>query len=89
MQRKIEQWQKELEKINEKQKEMNQKYNEQTKNLQEKIREGKRVIQLQENQMIADVVREIYGDVTSENLEQFKNQMRSMASHRTEDNQSH
>lgn len=78
MKEKIEQWQKELDKIATKQKEMNQKYNEQTRNLQEKIREGKKIIEIQKNQMIADVVREFYGEVNLENLEQFKNQMKSM-----------
>lgn len=89
MQKKIEQWQKELEKIAEKQKEMNQKYNEQTKNLQEKIREGKRVIQLQENQMIADMIRDVFGDIHSENLEQLKRQLEHMVSEQTDDSQNH
>lgn len=89
MQKKIEQWQKELEKIAEKQKEMNHKYNEQTKNLQEKIREGKRVIQLQENQMIADVIRDVFGEIHSENLEQLKMRLEHMVLEQTDDSQNH
>lgn len=79
MKKKIEQWKEEQRKIEEKQKAMNEKYNEQLKVLQEKIKQGMKVLTEQENKMIADAVREIYGEVNEENIDRFKQQMKQLA----------
>lgn len=78
MKEKIKKWEEEIEKIAEKQKEMNLKSNERIRELRKKIQEAEQMMLLENNQMIAEAVREIYGEVNEETLEIFKLQMQAM-----------
>jgi len=75
---KIKKWQEEIKNLLEKQKEMNRKYNEKIKELQRKISAGKEQIRNEENVLIVKTVREIYGDVTVNSIEDFRSRMRKM-----------
>lgn len=75
MKEKIKKWEEEIEKTVEKQKEMNLKSNERIRELRKKIQEAEQAMLLENNQMIAQAVREVYGEVDEETLEIFKRQM--------------
>lgn len=75
---KIKKWEEEIERIAEKQKEMNTKSNERIRELRKKIQETEQLLRLENNQMIADAVREIYGEVDGEALEAFKRKIQSL-----------
>lgn len=75
---KIKKWEEEIEKIAERQKEMNQKSNERIRELRKKIQETEQIMAQENNQMIANAVREIYGEVTPETLEAFKQKIKSL-----------
>ena len=79
MEEKIKKWEEEIEKILNQQKEANNKYNERVRELRKKIETAKHQMTLENNQLIADVVRTIYGEVTQENIEAFKRQMQSIS----------
>lgn len=79
MEEKIKKWEEEIEKILNQQKEANNKYNERVRELRKKIETAKHQVTLENNQLIADVVRSIYGEVTQENIEAFKRQMQSIS----------
>lgn len=79
MEEKIKKWEEEIEKILIQQKEANNKYNERVRELRKKIETAKHQMTLENNQLIADVVRAIYGEVTQENIESFKRQMQSIS----------
>lgn len=79
MEEKIKKWEEEIEKILIQQKEANNKYNERVRELRKKIETAKHQMTLENNQLIADVVRSIYGEVTQENIEAFKRQMQSIS----------
>lgn len=79
MEEKIKKWEEEIEKILNQQREANNKYNERVRELRKKIETAKNQLTLENNQMIADVVRSIYGEVTQENIEAFKRQMQSIS----------
>ena len=79
MEEKIKKWEDEIEKILNQQKEANNKYNERVRELRKKIETAKHQVTLENNQLIADVVRSIYGEVTQENIEAFKRQMQSIS----------
>lgn len=79
MEEKIKKWEEEIEKILNQQKEANNKYNERVRELRKKIETTKHQVTLENNQLIADVVRSIYGEVTQENIEAFKRQMQSIS----------
>ena len=64
MEEKIQKWEEEIEKITQRQKEMNAKYTEQIRELRKKIESAKQQLLVQNNEMIADAVRAIYGEVT-------------------------
>lgn len=78
MEEKIQKWEEEIEKIAERQKEMNTKSNERIRELRKKIQEEEQLRARENNQMIADAVREIYGEVNQETLESFKKKMQSL-----------
>ena len=61
MEEKIQKWEEEIEKITQRQKEMNAKYTEQIRELRKKIEGAKQQLLIQNNEMIADAVRAIYG----------------------------
>ena len=71
MRERIIQYQKEIEKILRKQKDANAKFDEQIKKLKKKIADE----EANENRMIADAVRKVYGEVTEETLEKFLKEM--------------
>ncbi len=79
MKEQIKKWEEEITKITERQKEMIEKNNERIRELRKKIQSAEQQMTLENNQMIADVVHDIYGDVSVENLEAFKQLMMSMA----------
>lgn len=76
--RKIKEWEAEIEKITENQKQMITKNNEKIKQLRKKIEEAKRNDELENNKMIADLVRQTYGEVDEENIEKFRQLMKSL-----------
>lgn len=76
MKEKIQKWEEEIEKILERQKEMNQKNNDRIRELRKKIQEAEEHMEQENNRLIADAVREIYGEVDGETLEAFKRQIR-------------
>lgn len=78
MREKIKKWEEEIEKIAEKQKEMNVKSGERIRELRKKIQEAEQILLMENNQMIAKAVREVYGEVNEETLETFKRQMQAM-----------
>lgn len=75
---KIQKWEEEIERIAEKQKEMNSKYSERIRELRKKIQEEEQVRMQENNKMIAEAVREIYGEVNRETLEDFKEKIKSL-----------
>lgn len=75
--RKIKEWEAEIEKITENQKQMIAKNNEKIKQLRKKIEEAKRNDELENNKMIADLVRQTYGEVNEKNIERFRQLMES------------
>ncbi len=79
MKEKIRKWEEEIEKILLQQKEANNKYNERVRELRKKIETAEHQMTLENNQLIADVVRTVYGEVTEENIEAFKRQMMSVS----------
>ena len=83
MEEKIQKWEEEIEKITQRQKEMNAKYTEQIRELRKKIESAKQQLLVQNNEMIADAVRAIYGEVTEENIESFKATMQSLLEQKT------
>lgn len=83
MEEKIQKWEEEIEKITQRQKEMNAKYTEQIRELRKKIEGAKQQLLIQNNEMIADAVRAIYGEVTEENIESFKATMQSLLEQKT------
>lgn len=83
MEEKIQKWEEEIEKITQRQKEMNAKYTEQIRELRKKIESAKQHLLVQNNEMIADAVRAIYGEVTEENIESFKATMQSLLEQKT------
>lgn len=78
MREKIQKWEEEIEGILERQKEMNAKYNNTVRELRKKIQEAERELTLKNNELIAETVRAIYGEVNEENLESFRRLMISM-----------
>lgn len=75
---KIRKWEDEIERIAQRQKEMNEKSNERIRELRKKIQEAEQILLQENNQMIADAVREIYGEVDRETLGEFKRRIQSM-----------
>ena len=78
MKEKIKKWEEEIEKTAEKQKEMNAKSSERIRELRKKIQEAEQALLMENNQMIAKAVREVYGEVSEETLEAFKRQMQAI-----------
>ena len=81
MQQQIKKWEQEIEKIQKTEKEMLEKNKERIKQLRYKINEAKHRMELENNNLIASVVREIYGEITPENIEKFKTDMRALGHH--------
>jgi len=75
---KIKKWEEEIDKIAEKQKEMNAKSGERIRELRKKIQEAEQTLLVENNQMIAKAVREVYSEVNEETLEIFKQQMQTI-----------
>ena len=67
MSKKIEKWQEEIIVCQENIKKQNNRINE----LKKKIKDEKKREENANNKLIADVVRDVYGDVTEENIGQF------------------
>lgn len=78
MEDKIQKWEEEIKRIAEKQKEMNAKSNERIRELRKKIQEEQVILARENNQMIADAVREVYGEVNRETLEVFKRKIQEL-----------
>lgn len=86
MKEKIRRWEEEIDKIILKQKEMNAKYNERVRELRKKIEKGKSQLRREENEMIAETYREIYGEFDMNSFEEFKNKMKGIMLCQTEQN---
>ena len=84
MKEKIRKWEEEIEKIAERQQEMVERNNARIRELRKKIQAAEQQMALENNQMIADAVHDIYGEVSMENLAAFKELMASMAARRIE-----
>lgn len=82
---KIENWERELEKTKQARKEANEKYDRKEKELLKKIEEARNQLDNQNNKMVGDIVREMYGELTEENIEKFKALMRKTMSNTVED----
>ncbi len=82
MKEQIKKWEDEIEKITERQKEMIERNNVRIRELRKKIQNAEQEMLLENNQLIADTVRDIYGEVSKENLDAFKQLIASMAAHR-------
>ena len=78
MEKKIEKWKSEVKEMKEKQKEINRKYNEKIEEIEKKIQNAEQQILLQNNEMIARVVRETYGEVNFDTLEAFRKKMKQL-----------
>lgn len=78
MKEQIKKWEAEIETTLEKQKEMNEKYNGRIRGLRKKIEEAEQHMLLENNRMIAEAVREIYGEVDQESLEDFKQKIKML-----------
>lgn len=78
MKEQIKKWEAEIEATLEKQKEMNEKYNGRIRGLRKKIEEAEQHMRLENNRMIAEAVREIYGEVEPESLEDFKQKIKML-----------
>ena len=69
---KIKNWEQELEKVNVARKEANEKYDKKEKELLKKIEEAKARLETENNKMVGDIVREMYGELTEENIQKFR-----------------
>lgn len=72
---KIKNWENELEKVKLARKEINEKYEKKEKELLKKIEEAKEQLDTQNNKMVGDIVREMYGELSEENILKFKELM--------------
>lgn len=78
---KIKKWEEEIEDISRRQKELVLKSNARIRELRKKIQEAEEELLLENNRMIAAAVREIFGEVTGENLEEVKEYFKLMKGH--------
>ena len=73
---KIKNWEQELEKVKVARKEANEKFDKKEKELLKKIEDAKTRLETENNKMVGDIVREMYGELTEENIQKFKELMR-------------
>lgn len=78
MEERIRKWEEEIARIVEKQKEMNQKSSERIRELRKKIQEMEQAITLENNRLIAEAVREVYGDIDKNKIEDFRKKMEAL-----------
>lgn len=78
---KIKKWEEEIEDILRRQKELVLKSNARIRELRKKIQETEEELLSENNRMIATAVREIFGEVTGENLGEVKEYLKLMKSH--------
>lgn len=69
---KINAWQHEIADIIEQKKEYNRKCSEKIQKLREKIAREEKALQVKNDELIGQTVRDIFGEVTPENIEIFK-----------------
>ncbi len=72
---KIGNWESELEKVREARADALAKYNKKEKELLKKIEDANIQIETESNKAVGDIVREMYGELTEENILRFKNFM--------------
>lgn len=77
---KIKNWENELEKVHAARKEAMQKFEKKEKELLKKIEEGKAQLETENNRMVGDIVREMYGELNEENILRFRELMKKMMS---------
>lgn len=75
---KIKNWENELEKVHASRKEAMQKFEKKEKELLKKIEEGKAQLETENNRMVGDIVREMYGELNEENILRFRELMKKM-----------
>lgn len=78
MEERIRKWEEEIARIAEKQKEMNQKSSERIRELRKKIQEAEQAITLENNRLIAEAVREVYGEMDKNKIEDFRKKMEAL-----------
>ena len=81
----IRKWEEEMERIAASQKEYSQKCSEKIRELKRKISEEQQLLVLENNRMIAEAVRAVYGEVNEKNIQSFMEQMKTLSSHRQEE----
>lgn len=69
---KIKNWENELKKVKEARREANEKFEKKEKELVKKIDEAKARLENENNKLVGDIVREMYGELTEENIQKFK-----------------
>ena len=69
---KIGNWESELEKVREARADALAKYNKKEKELLKKIEDANIQIETESNKAVGDIVREMYGELTEENILRFK-----------------
>lgn len=73
---KIKNWEIELEKVRKTKQEAVEKYDKKEKDLLKKIEEATERIETENNKVVGDIVREMYGELTEENILRFKELMK-------------
>ena len=76
---KIVNWKIEIADIMEQKKAYNQKCTEKIKELREKIKKEEELLQSQNDKLIGQTVRDIFGEVTPENIELFKQKIKLLS----------
>lgn len=77
---KIKKWEEDIARIQNNQRSYDQKCTDRIRELRRKVQEETRILELENNQLIAEAVRTVYGEVTEENVEKFKQQMMALVS---------
>lgn len=85
MKEKIKKWEDEIAQLIEKQKEMNEKYNSGIRDRRKKIQEAQETLRLENDRIIGDVVREIYGEVDKDTIVSFRALMLQMKGNRKQE----
>lgn len=74
----IRKWEEEIRKLQRKKDDVVQNCDKKIRELRRKIQDEARILELENNQMIADIVRTAYGEVTADNVELFKQNLASL-----------
>ena len=73
---KIKNWESELEKVRAMRQEAVEKFDKKENELLKKIKDANERIDIENNKMVGDIVREMYGELNEENIMKFKDLMK-------------